>query len=99
MARDEVAPGDGALRQCSTRPATGPALSGAMSKTKSSTSWPAESMAWARTPAGPLRSRQQENQTTGTVDMETEEPRQTVELDGGEVRLEKTTRSNGRVGN
>jgi len=56
-------------------------------------------MAWARTPAGPLRSRQQENQTTGTVDMETEEPRQTVELDGGEVRLEKTTRSNGRVGN
>lgn len=47
IARDEVAAGEGALRQCKVRPAEW--------KTKSSTRSPEELNAWARTPLGPLQ--------------------------------------------
>ena len=45
MAREEVAPGDGALRTCSTRPLV-------VSNTKSCRRSPDGASAWARTPAG-----------------------------------------------
>ena len=45
IASDEVAPGEGAFRTCSAR--------SVCENTKSSTSRPARSTAWARTPANP----------------------------------------------
>ena len=51
MARDEVAPGEGAFLTCRTRLPMSPEPP---SNTKSSTKFPSRSMAWARTPAGPL---------------------------------------------
>ncbi len=52
MAREDVAAGEGALRTWSMRPPNAPVP---LSNTKSSTSWPSEFRACARTPAGPLQ--------------------------------------------
>lgn len=51
MAKEDVAPGEGALRQWRI---LGPSSPTPESKTKSSTRLPWTSRAWARTPAGPL---------------------------------------------
>ena len=52
IAKEDVAPGEGAFLTCRTRLPMSPAPP---SNTKSSTKFPSRSIAWARTPAGPLR--------------------------------------------
>ena len=59
IANDEVAPGEGALRQCMTLCCTTlflsefPSFFGPLSNMNSPTKSPSEFIAWARTPAGP----------------------------------------------
>ena len=61
IANDEVAPGEGAFRQCITRCWTTlflfefPSFFGPLSNMNSPTKSPSEFIAWARTPAGPRR--------------------------------------------